>query len=649
MARAHAEPGPGATTGGSTTAAPPRGGATTQIPAPAIAASATTPTGTAIACVDIRSGAPFSYYAQLLLASGALDAAWAPDANRLCMGTEDGLHQILSPDGSGGVYAGWVDARSGDGDIYLQHFTAQGVIASGWPDAGLPVCTLPHSQYNLDLASDGSGGVYMAWQDFRSGVTSGVYLQRIGASGVPAPGWAANGLAVCSQPSVQSGPHVVADGTGGALVVWQDDRAGHLDLYAQRLTESGACAPGWPAEGAPVASAGGDKLPGVLMADSSGNATVVWRQSAAGGATDLLALHISAQGIPAPGWPGSPVTLATGAEELGDPGSRLQADGGALVSWSEWRGGTASLHVAHLTGAGVVDPAWPAGGAVVAGAVPGRSVPVLLAEPDGGGIVAWEDFRDSTSDIYAQRLGAAGGIAAGWPAGGVAIATGAGEQYAPSMVPDGAGGALATWADGANSQQASLLAAHRVPGMLAAEVREAQARPGHAHIVWMLGPDSSPPPGVQVSRQVGTLGVPETIPCAAPDDSGRVVMDDRAAPEGAAVSYRLVLVRADYEEQMSPVTLRIPAAPLHLALSRVRALPGENLIAMTLALPRGAPPVVDLMDVMGRRMSRKVLEGLEPGEQAVRVEVPHHMASGVYFLRLVQGAETRNAKVVFVR
>jgi hypothetical protein len=102
-------------------------------------------------------------------------------------------------------------------------------------------------------------------------------------------------------------------------------------------------------------------------------------------------------------------------------------------------------------------------------------------------------------------------------------------------------------------------------------------------------------------------------------------------------------------QYLPAVALEIPVAPLRLALHRAWANPRQNTIMLSLALPHGEAPVVDLMDVMGRRLQRQVYRGLEPGEQTLHLGVPGHLASGVYFVRLMQGPETRSAKVAFVR
>jgi hypothetical protein len=68
-----------------------------------------------------------------------------------------------------------------DYDIYLQRVLASGALASGWPEEGLPLCTLPQQQVNPQLVTDGNGGVIVVWNDYRRGAE--IYAQRIDSHG----------------------------------------------------------------------------------------------------------------------------------------------------------------------------------------------------------------------------------------------------------------------------------------------------------------------------------------------------------------------------------------------------------------------------------------------------------------------------------
>jgi hypothetical protein len=50
--------------------------------------------------------------------------------------------------------------------------------------------------------------------------------------------WVANGVVLCTVPRGQYAPVIVSDGAGGAIVAWQDDRAGR-HIFAQRMDGAG--------------------------------------------------------------------------------------------------------------------------------------------------------------------------------------------------------------------------------------------------------------------------------------------------------------------------------------------------------------------------------------------------------------------------
>ncbi len=604
-----------------------------------------TATGSVVSCVDIRSGAPFDYLAQHVLSDGRLDTSWSAASSPICLGTRDGLHQVLSRDVTGGAFAGWVDARPGDPDIYLQHFDANGAVAAGWPADGLPVCQAAYAQYNLDMAADGSGGVFMAWQDFRNKRAGDIYAQHITSTGAPASGWPLDGLAICSDSAEQSCPRIVSDGSDGAYAVWQDRRGGHLALYGQHIQPTGVPGSGWPATGAPLTDASGEETLPAIVCDATGTLRVVWRTEGSGTA-GVRELQIGPGYVPSPGQLPAAYVLSEGATAVGAPAISAAVGGMKLVGWTEWRQEVSTLRVQRLLASGQPDPGWPSGGAVATQSPLGRNAPSLVAEADSGVVVAWEDYRSGSSDVYSQRVSGAGLISPGWAVNGLPVATGSAEQFAPSITADGSGGVVATWADAATSTRAGVLLAHASSGKLAT-LKAATTRPGHAHIVWQLAPELAGK--LTAYRMVGETGDWVVLCAVVPNDSNCVVLDDHAAPEGESVQYRLALSGENYIQYLEAVALQIPVSPLRLALHRAWALPAQNVIVLSLALPRGNAPQVDMYDVMGRHLQRQTFPGLEPGEQTVRMSVSGRLPSGVFFLRLEQGSEARSAKVVFIR
>ena len=86
-----------------------------------------------------------------------------------------------------------------------------------------------------------------------------------------------------------------------------------------------------------------------------------------------------------------------------------------------------------------------------------------------------------------------------------------------------------------------------------------------------------------------------------------------------------------------PLALRRPPTPLTGALD------------VTFSLPMTAPATLDLFDVMGRRMMKRAVGGMGPGEHQVRLAEPGQLTPGVYWLRLALGKRVRSEKLIVER
>jgi hypothetical protein len=108
-----------------------------------------------------------------------------------------------------------------------------------WTVDGVIVSAAAYTQANPEIVSDGAGGAIVAWNDKRSsGVEIDIYAQRLDSSGVVQ--WTPDDVALCTAADYQSIYASIADGAGGAIVMWSDPRSGlDLDIYAQRVTHLG--------------------------------------------------------------------------------------------------------------------------------------------------------------------------------------------------------------------------------------------------------------------------------------------------------------------------------------------------------------------------------------------------------------------------
>ena len=190
--------------------------------------------------------------------SGNGSANWV--ANGIPISTAAGNQYVPAAvsDGSGGAIVVWQDGRLGAGnyDIYAQRVDGDGARNAQWPPAGVQVCGATNNQISPTIVADGAGGAFIAWQDYRKGSEYDIYVQHLDASGVMVPGgrWIANGLGICTATNSQFYPTLAADGTGGAFIAWQDFRTGTDNhIFAQRVSGGGDVPTNWPANGTPSA------------------------------------------------------------------------------------------------------------------------------------------------------------------------------------------------------------------------------------------------------------------------------------------------------------------------------------------------------------------------------------------------------------
>jgi hypothetical protein len=88
-----------------------------------------------------------------------------------------------------------------------------------------------------------------------------------------------------------------------------------------------------------------------------------------------------------------------------------------------------------------------------------QKYPEMVTDGTGGTIIAWQDARDGSTKIYAQRLDSSG--IPKWTTNGVVIST-ATDSKIPNLTSDGVGGAIITWFDLRNGWPNGCVAVQRV-------------------------------------------------------------------------------------------------------------------------------------------------------------------------------------------
>jgi hypothetical protein len=383
----------------------------------------------------------YSAWAQRLDAVG--NPMWAPGGVVLAGETLHALSTLIAPplaaaaDGAGGAIVAWRDIRNDTGDIFAQRISGAGTLS--WGPTGIAIAAAAGNQLRPNVIADGSGGAIFTWQDPRNGVgNTDVYVQRVNAAGTAL--WTANGLAVCTASGDQLQPGLVGDGAGGAIFAWTDARTGTQQVYAQRV-DGASGVPLWAFDGVLLTGA----VPGlkgrpVLTSDGAAGAIVAWEDARNAADNDVYARRIDAGGTPQ--WTASGVQVAASANAA-TPAIVSDGAAGAIVVWTDERNLNSDVFAQRLDAAGA--PQWTPNGVTVAVAAGFQLFPAAVSDGAGGVIAAWEDPRNGANDVFAQRLSSAG--AALWTAGGLAVSTATADQSGVSVATDGAGGAIFAWAD----------------------------------------------------------------------------------------------------------------------------------------------------------------------------------------------------------
>ncbi|MBI5170158.1 MAG: T9SS type A sorting domain-containing protein [Candidatus Eisenbacteria bacterium] len=640
----------------------------------------------------------------LLIATPAQSQLWATDG--ICM-ADAGLSPNATSaiaDGSGGVYVTWANWGAVDFDVFLQHYDANGARVSGWPVDGLIVADAANAQSGPAIALDQSGGVYVAWDDYRTNnADPDVYLTHVAANGTFATGWAKNGRAVDTEPSSWGqSPKLVSDGAGGVVVAYESWYANlsYLGVKAIRYDSNGFVNANWDAYGHWVSSYYFSMSPN-LVADGLGSYVVTF-EADNGTATKTYAKRFNRNGALDANWSYAPYYKGV---EVGSPVSGdkrncqlAQAAAGfvAFAYTSDWRGGGDTDIMAcqyDSTGAFSSTGAWWMS-IDVSTVVGDCDVPRMVADGSGGVVLAWRDMRNvgtlGYTTLYAQRLDVNGtrtgsGVTTNAVArhctGGVQLVRLSDGTYRASFTSDYAGGA------DVYAQQFS--SAFSVPsgwnafyGNSICSAANAQLCRGmvnsgatDAIVVW----DDQRPnatPGIYGAKIQSTGAVPALSSLRLIEsEAGRVTVEwtiegehavsversvDGVAWDAAGDAVEFATGQFRFVDEQAPAGAHVAYRPVFasgghgeaawvqvsareaLALRFAQGNPARGTVLFECTLPSGAPARLRVHDVSGRLVESRTLAA--GGARTVAWSRGDRPA-GLYLVTLEQGGVTRRAKL----
>jgi hypothetical protein len=408
--------------------------------------------GAIVAWKDFRPGSSYDpgsnydVYAQRVDGDGQV--MWATGGVTITIASEDQLDVQLASDGSGGAIITWEDWRHSGStgvDIYAQRVDGDGNVL--WQTNGVILCAISRTQTDPQIISDGHGGAIVTWADARDLGSTGydIYAQHIHHDG--ALGWY-DGVSVCVATNAQMYPQIASDGQEGAIVTWVDFRGSDQDIYAQRVDDE--CHSLWQADGVSLCTASYDQFECQIVSDGSGGAIVTWKDLRSNIDADIYTQRVDGDGNVL--WQSNGISLCLASGSQDQPQIVSDGSGGAIVVWRDNRDFLEDIYAQRVDSDGNV--LWTEDGVSVCAASQGQLNPQIAADGAGGAIVTWRDARDfgSTSyDIYAQRLDGDGNVL--WQIDGISLCWASNDQLDPQLVSDGYWGAIVTWTDERGSDQ----------------------------------------------------------------------------------------------------------------------------------------------------------------------------------------------------
>jgi prepilin-type N-terminal cleavage/methylation domain-containing protein len=306
-------------------------------------------------------------------------------------GTRDMINTNFSIDGSDNIYFAWENYTATSSYIYAQKYNSAGT--KQW--ANDYIINNVDSQNNPDIVVSDSGNSFVVWSDNSVG-DENIYIVSLDADGDER--WAAKKVNGDSGVVNQENPKIaITSDSATTTVVWQDERNGNIDIYAQSFGADGNKL--WVNDLQVSSSANNELSPALAFSDN--NIIIVWVED---GAVDK---NIYAQKFNLNGnniW-GANINIAGESYDEYSPAITADNSGNFYLSWTEDNAGALDVKIAKYDSTGARQ--WFGSANLNFAADQYDSA---LAAGDSYLYCSWTDDRDGDINIYAQKYDLNGNI-----------------------------------------------------------------------------------------------------------------------------------------------------------------------------------------------------------------------------------------------
>jgi len=318
--------------------------------------------------------------------------------------------------------------------VYLQKIDSQGNIQ--WAPNGVQISNASDSQEQTNLISDGEGGAIITWIDQRSGVSYDIFAHKVDSEGNLK--WAPNGTLICNATDNQGDMVISSDGQGGAIIAWEDNRNNpNTQIFAQRIDSNGNIK--WATNGTRITENGLWENNPEIASDGQGGAIIAWQNG--NDDEDIYAQRLNSSGNKLWGDDGVEILDKGGSDQL-KPVIVADGQGGAIIAWED---GDLDQDIVATRVNSTGDELWAGNGVNITKHGDVAIEPKIICDGQGGAIIAWKDNRYGSNDVFAQSVNSTGDVQ--WTMDGVDICTDFQAQQQIELESDGVGGAIIVWED----------------------------------------------------------------------------------------------------------------------------------------------------------------------------------------------------------
>ena len=340
-----------------------------------------------------------------------------------------------SCDKNGNMVVSWADNRNNNGrEIFAQRFSADGTALGNNFKVNTDLYGSNHIRPSI--AIDGNSNFIIVWEDNRNGYDD-IYAQRYLADGTTIDD---NFKINDDTPNAsQCNPSISSDLEGNFVVSWEDNRHDYNDVYARRYSN----------DGTPIAGdfkvnssfSNSIQFNAAISSDANGNFIICWEHNILGLNGDIFAQFYLNDGTTV--GDNFKVNDDTGSENQDTPSIAKDGNDNFIITWVDDRSGKNAIYAQRFMADGTA-----LGDNFRVNDITSNSsthMPSVAANKDGDFVICWADFRNGDClDIYAQHY-----TENGTPVGNNFLVNNisACMNFIPAVVFKNNGDFIITWSD----------------------------------------------------------------------------------------------------------------------------------------------------------------------------------------------------------